>query len=87
MQKLAMVAAMVAAAGAAMAEEPVELVDPMIGTVGTGHAFPGPCRPLGLAQLDYVLRSIENYGDLAAYKRAGRIRQWLSPLSSPRSCV
>jgi len=25
-------------------------VDPRIGTVGTGHAFPGPCRPFGLVQ-------------------------------------
>ena len=25
-------------------------VDPMIGTVGTGHVFPGPCRPFGLVQ-------------------------------------
>ena len=25
-------------------------VDPMIGTVGTGHAFPGPCRPFGMVQ-------------------------------------
>ena len=23
---------------------------PLIGTVGTGHAFPGPCRPFGLVQ-------------------------------------
>lgn len=27
-----------------------DAVDPMIGTVGTGHAFPGPCRPFGLVQ-------------------------------------
>lgn len=25
-------------------------VDPLIGTSGTGHAFPGPCRPFGLVQ-------------------------------------
>ncbi len=27
-----------------------QLVDPMIGTVGTGHVFPGPCRPFGMVQ-------------------------------------
>ena len=27
-----------------------EYVDPMIGTVGNGHAFPGPCRPFGMVQ-------------------------------------
>lgn len=25
-------------------------VDPMIGTAGSGHTFPGPCRPFGLVQ-------------------------------------
>ena len=58
--KMITLAAMVAAVNAAAgeqgvralpaAEEPVELVDPMIGTVGTGHVFPGPCRPFGLVQ-------------------------------------
>lgn len=28
----------------------VDCVDPMIGTVGTGHVFPGPCRPFGMVQ-------------------------------------
>ncbi len=50
-------------------------------------SMPDCSHPTSLTQLGYVLRSIENYGDLAAYKRAGRIRQWLSPLSSPKSCV
>ena len=27
-----------------------DLIDPMIGTDGTGHAFPGPARPFGLVQ-------------------------------------
>ena len=50
----AMVAAVNAAGGDTRppeaVEDPVELVDPMIGTVGTGHVFPGPCRPFGLVQ-------------------------------------
>ena len=37
------VAAMAATAAAAS-------VDPFIGTAGTGHCFPGPCRPFGLVQ-------------------------------------
>ena len=50
-------------------------------------SMPDCSHPSSLRQIDCVLRSIENYGDLAAYKRAGRIRQWLSPHSSPKSCV
>lgn len=29
---------------------PVDLVDPFIGTDGTGHTFPGPSRPFGMVQ-------------------------------------
>jgi hypothetical protein len=32
-----------------------------------------------------VLESIERYGDLAAYRRASALRQWLSLTSSERS--
>ena len=32
------------------ARDAADLVDPMIGTVGTGHVFPGPCRPFGMVQ-------------------------------------
>lgn len=41
-------------AGPALAEpapaEPAALVDPFIGTDGTGHTFPGPSRPFGMVQ-------------------------------------
>lgn len=30
--------------------QPVDLVDPFIGTDGTGHTFPGPSRPFGMVQ-------------------------------------
>ncbi len=58
MKKLMVVVAMAAAVNAAdggtptlpETEDLVEFVDPMIGTVGTGHVFPGPCRPFGLVQ-------------------------------------
>lgn len=29
---------------------PIDLVDPFIGTDGTGHTFPGPSRPFGMVQ-------------------------------------
>jgi len=32
------------------AEDLVSHVDPFVGTAGTGHTFPGPCRPFGLVQ-------------------------------------
>jgi predicted alpha-1,2-mannosidase len=38
------------AAKAQKAALPVELVDPFIGTEGTGHTFPGPSRPFGMVQ-------------------------------------
>lgn len=31
--------------------QPSSYVDPMIGTDGMGHTFPGPCVPFGLVQL------------------------------------
>ena len=34
----------------AFSEDVTDLVDPLIGTIGTGHVFPGPCRPFGLVQ-------------------------------------
>ena len=40
----------VCAVGGGGADVTAALVDPMIGTVGTGHAFPGPYRPFGLVQ-------------------------------------
>lgn len=35
-------------------------------------------------QLEQVLMSIETYGDMAAFKRVGRIRKWLPPGFRPR---
>jgi len=32
------------------AKQPVDYVDPFIGTDGTGHTFPGPSRPFGMVQ-------------------------------------
>ncbi|MBR0197606.1 MAG: hypothetical protein IJQ34_05695 [Kiritimatiellae bacterium] len=33
-------------------------------------------HPKDARQLECILSSIESYGDMAAYKKAGRIRQW-----------
>ena len=41
-------------------------------------------RPSNEVQLEQVLSSIETYGDMNAFKRAGRIRQWLSPHFNPK---
>lgn len=35
----------------AIAQRPVDYVDPMIGTNGMGHTFPGACVPFGIVQL------------------------------------
>ena len=40
-----------AASAAAGASDPVDCVDPMIGTGGHGHTFPGPALPFGMVQL------------------------------------
>jgi hypothetical protein len=40
-------------------------------------------RPKDAAGLKIVVENLEHYGDMAAYRRAGRIREWLSQVSSP----
>lgn len=39
----------------------------------------GERTPANEIQLEQVLSAIEQTGDLAAFKRVGRIRKWLSP--------
>ena len=39
-----------ARAQAQASPQPVDLVDPFIGTDGTGHTFPGPSYPFGMVQ-------------------------------------
>ena len=36
---------------AQQAKRPVDYVNPMIGTDGMGHTFPGACAPFGIVQL------------------------------------
>ena len=35
-------------------------------------------RPQNVGQLKLVAERLENYGDMVAYRFAGRIREWLS---------
>ena len=36
---------------AQQSKKPVDYVNPMIGTDGMGHTFPGACAPFGIVQL------------------------------------
>ena len=40
--------------------------------------------PQNEVQLEQVLSSIETYGDANAFRRVGRIREWLSPHFRPK---
>ena len=44
----------------------------------------GAERPADEIKLEQVLSSVETYGDMNAFKRVGRIRQWLSQDSRPK---
>lgn len=39
--------------------------------------------PKNARQLALVAENLERYGDMSAYRKAGRIREWLSHRSSP----
>ena len=41
--------------------------------------------PSNARQLQIVVDDLERYGDMAAYRYAGKIRKWLSQVSSPAS--
>jgi len=61
-----------AAATAQIAPAPIDAVDPMIGTAGQGHTFPGATAPFGMVQLSpdtdtgCVIRDC--YGHAAGYR-------------------
>lgn len=40
--------------------------------------------PKDEVQLEQILSAIESHGDMAAFKRVGRIRKWLSPGFNPK---
>ena len=41
--------------------------------------------PSNARQLQIVVDDLERYGDMAAYRYAGKITKWLSQVSSPAS--
>ncbi len=43
--------------------------------------FPEDFMPKNERQIEMVVDRLEHYGDLSAYRRAGRIREWLSQAS------
>ena len=47
--------------------------------------FPQDFMPSNTYEINRVLESIERHGDMAAYKRIGRIRKWLSQTSNETS--
>ena len=51
MKKKVLMMTMAAVTLSAVAQQPVDYVNPIIGTNGMGHTFPGACAPFGLVQL------------------------------------
>ena len=51
MKKKVLMMTMAAATLSAIAQQPVDYVNPIIGTNGMGHTFPGACTPFGWVQL------------------------------------
>ena len=48
--KMSLLGVLMVAAVAACGSEPVDFVDPFVGTAGTGHTFPAACVPFGMVQ-------------------------------------
>jgi hypothetical protein len=45
--------------------------------------FADDFMPKNERQLHVAIDNLERYGDMEAYRRAGRIKKWLSQISSP----
>src|ERR1700759_2556607 len=67
-----LVALMAVTAALAQAPDPLKLVNPMIGTGGEGHTFPGATAPFGMVQLspdtDTSCEIRACYGHAAGYR-------------------
>jgi len=61
---------MAAAMSPAIAQQPVDYVNPIIGTNGMGHTFPGACSPFGLIQLSPDTDTIPHNIDGTYQKKA-----------------
>ena len=46
-KRLGIMAMAAVTVSSAMAQQPVDYVNPIIGTNGMGHTFPGACTPFG----------------------------------------
>ena len=51
LRKTVLMMTMAAATLSAVAQQTVDYVNPIIGTNGMGHTFPGACTPFGWVQL------------------------------------
>ena len=51
LRKKVLMMTMAAVTLSAIAQQPVDYVNPIIGTNGMGHTFPGACTPFGWVQL------------------------------------
>ena len=60
----------IAALPVAAAADPVDYVNPIIGTNGMGHTFPGACVPFGAVQLSPDTDTIPHNVDGAYQKKA-----------------
>ena len=61
----------------------VQYVNPMIGTDGMGHTFPGACVPFGIVQLSPDTDTIPADRDDNAKKQVNEIARWLNSSQSP----
>lgn len=58
MKKTALLSLMLAASLSALAGDHTKYVDPFVGSIGTGHTFPGACVPFGMIQASPVTGAV-----------------------------
>ena len=94
MKKKVLMMTMAAATLSAVAQQPVDYVNPIIGTNGMGHTFPGACTPFGWVQLspdtDTIPHNINGAYQKNAYEYCAGTSIGTRPLSvsvTPTSAV
>ena len=70
MKKKVLMMTMAAATLSAIAQQPVDYVNSIIGTNGMGHTFPGACTPFGWVQLSPDTDTIPHNVNGAYQKKA-----------------
>ena len=58
MKKTALLSLLLAGGLLAWAENHTQYVDPFVGSIGTGHTFPGACVPFGMIQASPVTGAV-----------------------------